>query len=96
MEKRHLKKVDDNDTFQGAGSSDKSSQNEQETHENDEDPNLRRYERDRNPPSTYEPYFDGKWYVSQIFGVEMGKNMKNTRSLNIIYVNAIFTQLLQT
>ena len=48
------------------------------------------------PPSTYEPYFYGKWYVSQLFGVEMGKNMKNTRSLNSIYVNAIFTQLLQT
>ena len=38
------------------------SQNEQEMHGNDEDPNLRIYAGDRKPASPYEPSFDGKRY----------------------------------
>ena len=88
--------VDDRNTSQGAGSIDMEIPNEQETHDNDEDPNLRSYARNRKPPSPYEPFFNGNIYGAQLFGVEMGSKMKTTKNLNTIAVHDVFTQVLQT
>ena len=57
---------------------------------------MRRSGRDRKPPSSYEPYFEGNWYVAQIFGMNMEDNMTTTKNLNSIDVNTIFAQVLKT
>ena len=82
--------------YQGADTSNTSSPSEEETQRNDKDPNLRRYGCDRKPPSRYEPYFEGKRYGAQLFGMKMEDKMTTTKNLNSIYVNAIFSQVFKT
>ena len=50
----------------------------------------------RKPTPPYEPFFDGKLYVDQLFGVKMVSKRKTIRSLNIIAVNAVLAQVFQT
>ena len=53
------REVDDNDTSKTSDSSDISSPNEQETHDNDDNNNLYMVIHDIKLPSPYEPCFDG-------------------------------------
>ena len=90
------REVGEKKTFQGAVSDDTSIPSELEMHGNDVDPSLQRSAQDRKYRYLYEPYFDGKSYGSQIFGVEMVNKMTTTRNLNRISVNSVFMQVLQT
>ena len=56
---------------QGADPRDTSSPSEEETQGNDEEPNLRRSGLDRKTTNPYEPYFEGKRYGKQLFGMKM-------------------------
>ena len=86
-------KSSDNDMSQGEDPRNTSSPSEEETQGNIEEPNLRRSGLDRKPPSPYEPYFEGKLYGSQIFGMKMKYNMTTTNNLNSIAVNVIFSKV---
>ena len=57
--------------YQGVNPSNMSSPGEEETQGNDEDPNFRRSGNDGKPPSPYDPYFKGKRYGAQLFGMKM-------------------------
>ena len=81
---------------QGVYPSGKSSPSKEETKDNAGNPTLRTSGRNRKIPFPYEPYFEEKRYGSQLFGMNLEDNMTTTRNLNIISVNTIFDQVLNT
>ena len=57
---------------------------------------MRRYGHDIKPPSPYESSFEGNQYGAQLFDMNMEDKMLTTKSLNSIYMNDIFDQVLKT